>query len=232
MKMITTADIKISVLVDRADGVRALRAVHQAFALREPRPGAGKPPGPDGISYQRLADATSRSSEREFVALTQQLASMEEILVSDVLLTTDQGRITIFDLPDQPGNCSRVFQAVAQGGIVVDMIVQNLVGSKAELSFSVPQADLHRALELTRGETTVIDPATRVMADGNIAKLFVLGVGMRSHTGVARRMFGALAACGINISMINTSEVRVSVVVDRARGEEALAALKEAFHIA
>ena len=231
MKMITTADIKISVLVDRADGVRALRAVHQAFGLREPRPGAGKPPSPDGVSYQRLADATNRSSEREFVALTQQLASMEEILVSDVLLTTDQGRITIFDLPDQPGNCSRVFQAVAQGGIVVDMIVQNLVGSKAELSFSVPQADLHSALELTRGETAVIDPATRVVADADIAKLFVLGVGMRSHTGVARRMFGALAACGINISMINTSEVRVSVVVDRARGEEALAALKEAFHI-
>jgi aspartate kinase len=232
MKMITTADIKISVLVDRADGVRALRAVHQAFGLREPRPGAGKPGGPVGVSYQRLADAASRSTEREFVALTQQLASMEEIVVSDVLLTTDQGRITIFDLPDQPGNCSRVFQAVARGGIVVDMIVQNLVRDKAELSFSVPQPDLDRALELTRAEIAVIDGATRVVADANIAKLFVLGVGMRSHTGVARRMFGALAAHGINISMINTSEVRVSVVVDRARGEEALGALKEAFHLA
>jgi aspartate kinase len=232
MKMITTADIKISVLVDRADGVRALRAVHHAFSLRDPRPGAGMPGGPEGVSYQRLADVASRSSDRDFAALTQQLASMEEIVVSDVLLATDQGRITIFDLPDQPGNCSRVFQAVARGGIVVDMIVQNLVGKKAELSFSVPQPDLDRALELTRSETAEIDPTTRVMADGNIAKLFVLGVGMRSHTGVARRMFGALAERGINISMINTSEVRVSVVVDRARGEEALAALKEAFHLA
>jgi aspartate kinase len=233
MKMITTADIKISVLVDRADGVRALRAVHQAFGLREPRPGAGKPAGPAGVSYQRIADAApARSGEREFAALTQQLARMEDIVVSDVLLATDQGRITIFGLPDRPGNCSRVFEAVAKGGIVVDMIVQNLVAGKAELSFSVPQPDLARALELTRGEAAAIDSTTRVAADADIAKLFVLGVGMRSHTGVARRMFGALAERGINIAMINTSEVRVSVVVDRPRGEEALAALKEAFNLA
>jgi aspartate kinase len=233
MKMITTADVKISVLVDRADGMRALRAVHQAFGLREPRPGAGKPGGPAGVSYQRLADAAGRSSsEREFAALTQQLAGMEDIVVSDVLLTTDQGRITIFGLPDRPGNCSRVFESVAKGGIVVDMIVQNLVAGKAELSFSVPQPDLDRALQLTRGAAAAIDPSTRVAADAEIAKLFVLGVGMRTHTGVARRMFGALAERGINISMINTSEVRVSVVVDRARGEEALAALKEAFNLA
>ena len=76
-----------------------------------------------------------------------------------------------------------------------------------------------------------IDPATRVLADADIARLFVLGVGMRTHTGVARRMFGALAQRGINISMINTSEVCVSVVVDRSRGEGALAGLKEAFHV-
>jgi aspartate kinase len=231
MKMITTADIKISVLVDRADGVRALRAVHQAFGLREPRPGAGKPGGPAGVSYQRLAGAAGRSTEREFAALTQQLARMEDIVVSDVLLTTDQGRITIYGLPDRAGNCSRVFEAVAKGGIVVDMIVQNLVAGKAELSFSVPQPDLARALEMTRAEAATIDPATRVAADSEIAKLFVLGVGMRSHTGVARRMFGALAERGINISMINTSEVCVSVVVDRNRGEEALACLKATFNI-
>jgi aspartate kinase len=156
---------------------------------------------------------------------------MEDILVSDVLLTTDQGRITIFGLPDQPGHCSRVFQAVASAGIVVDMIVQNLVAGRAELSFSVPQADLTRALELTRKLTAAQGPTTRVVADADIARLFVLGVGMRTHTGVARRMFGALARRGINISMINTSEVRLSVVVDRPRGEEALAALKEAFGV-
>lgn len=157
---------------------------------------------------------------------------MEEIIISDVLLNMDNGRITIFDLPDRVGNCSRVFQAVAAGGINVDMIVQNLTSAgHAELSFSVPRADLPRALELTQAVLPELDPATRVVADANIAKLFVLGVGMRTHTGVAKRMFGALASRGINISMINTSEVCVSAVVDRQRGEEALACLKEAFNV-
>jgi aspartate kinase len=233
MKMITTADIKISVLVDRADGVRALRAVHQAFGLGEARPGAGQGATPGASEFQRRpANGMPPASERDLAALTQQLASMEDIVVSDVLLTTDQGRITIFDLPDRPGHCSQVFQAIAAGGIVVDMIVQNLTAGRTELGFSVPQPDLDRAVELTRQVAGAIDPATRVVGDGNIARLFVLGVGMRTHTGVARRMFGALAERGINIGMINTSEVRVSVVVDRDRGEEALACLKETFNVA
>jgi aspartate kinase len=112
------------------------------------------------------------------------------------------------------------------------MIVQNLSGKdRAELSFSVPRSELGRAEARTREVVQTIDPATRVLADADIARLFVLGVGMRTHTGVARRMFGALAQRGINISMINTSEVCVSVVVDRNRGEEALVGLKEAFHV-
>jgi aspartate kinase len=165
--------------------------------------------------------------------MTQQLSSMEDIVVSDVLLSTDQGRITIRDLPNRPETCSQVFQAVAAGGIVVDMIVQNLTGpGRAELSFSVPLEDLQRALTLTEQAVQGIDPAIGVTADEDIAKLFVLGVGMRTHTGVARRMFGALAERGINIGMINTSEVRLNVVVDRDRGGEALACLKEAFNVA
>jgi aspartate kinase len=233
MKMITTADIKISVLVSRAEGIKALRAVHQAFGLAQPRPGAGQSGGKGNLQFQRRpAGVVSPKSGRDLTALTQQLASMEDIVVSDVLLATDQGRITIFGLPDQPGYCSRVFQAVASAGIVVDMIVQNLAAGRTELSFSVPQADLERALTVTRQVVGVLDPATRVAADAGIARLFVHGVGMRTHTGVARLMFGALAQRGINISMINTSEVRISVVVDRARGEEALACLKEAFHLA
>ena len=233
MKMITTGDIKISVLVDRADGVRALRAVHQAFQLHQPRPGAGLPGSSVQAAFKpRPAVAVPEPVSRDLTSLTQQLSSMEEIIVSDVLLKTDQGRITIFGLPDRAGNCSRVFQAVAAGGIVVDLIVQNLAGQgRAELSFSVPSSELARALKLTQDVARSIDPATRVVADANIAKLFVLGVGMRTHTGVARRMFGALAERGINIAMINTSEVRVSVVVDRDRGEEALACLKEAFDV-
>ncbi|HEY7311932.1 MAG TPA: aspartate kinase [Gemmataceae bacterium] len=232
MKMITTADIKISVLVSRNEGIKALRAVHQAFALAQPRPGSGQPGGKGNHDFQRRPiGAVSPKSSRDLTALTQQLASMEDIVVSDVLLATDQGRITIFGLPDKPGYCSRVFQAVAAAGIVVDMIVQNLAAGRTELSFSVPQADLDRALTVTREVVAALDSTTRVAADAGIARLFVHGVGMRTHTGVARRMFGALAQRGINISMINTSEVRLSVVVDRARGEEALLCLKEAFNL-
>jgi aspartate kinase len=218
--------------VGRSDGVRALRAVHQAFNLAAPRPGAGLPAGQGSHPFQRRPSPTHpAASGRDLAALTQQLASMEDIVVSDVLLATDEGRITVFGLPDRPGHCSRVFQAVAAGGIVVDMIVQNLAGGNPELSFSVPHADLERALALTREVAGRIEPGTRVVGEAGIAKLYVLGVGMRTHTGVARRMFGALARRGINIAMINTSEVCISVVVDRDRGEEALACLKEAFNL-
>jgi aspartate kinase len=233
MRMITTGDIKISVLVDKADGTRVLRAVHQAFELGKPRPGAGAPagrPGSAGFSRRPAGLLEESPAAPGPAELTQRLSSMEEIVVSDVLLNTDQGRITIFDLLDEPGICLKVFQAIAASGIVVDMIVQNIKRKgRAELSFSVPRGDLGRALAATESAVHGIDPGTRVAADANIAKLFVLGVGMRTHTGVARRMFGALARRGINISMINTSEVRVSAVVDGRRGEEALACLKEAF---
>jgi aspartate kinase len=223
IKMITTADIKISVLVDRADGVRALRAVHRAFGLAEPRPGAGLPmPEPA---------APAAASARDLAALAHRLSNMEDILVTDVRLVADQGRITLFGLPDEPGNCSRIFQAVAAAGIVVDMIIQNLTAGHPELSFSVPRADLARTLELTRTAAGAIAPGTEVFAEAEIANVYVQGVGMRSHTGVARRMFGALGAAHINISMINTSEVRLSVVVDRARGAQALECLREAFHL-
>jgi aspartate kinase len=221
IKMITTADIKISVLVERKDGLRALRAVHQAFALAQARPGAGLP----------AAQSVQSPATHDMAALTQRLSNMEDILVSEVCLDADQGRITLFGLPDEPGHCSRVFQAVAAGGIVVDMIVQNHTGGRPELSFSVPQADLARALELTREVARSIVDNTEVLAESAIANVYVMGVGMRTHTGVARKMFGALARRGINISMINTSEVRLSVVVDRTRGAEALECLREAFHL-
>jgi aspartate kinase len=234
MKMITTGDIKISVLVDKADGTKALRAVHQAFQLDKARPGAGQPAGPTpaGPFQRRPSAVLEELSGKDFLVTSQQLSSMEDIVVSDVLLNTDHGRITIMDLPDQSGNCSKVFQVVASAGIVVDMIVQNLPkAGKAELSFSVPRGDIARALAQTEEVVRSIDSTARVAADAEIARVYVLGVGMRTHTGVARRMFGALAARGINISMINTSEVCVSVVVDRQRGEEALKCLQEAFGV-
>ncbi len=237
VKMITTGDIKISVLVEKNDGVRALKAVHQAFKLHDPRKGAGLPTGGDVVPAAafklRPAPLVDDDKLPDLASVATKLAGMEDILVSDVQLNADQSRITVFDLPDKPGNCSRVFNAVATGGIIVDTIVQNLTGpERAELSFTVPKADLTRALKRTQDVVRAIDPTCRVVGESDIAVLFVLGVGMRTHTGVARSMFGVLAERGINILMINTSEVCIGVVVERARGGEALACLREAFHIA
>jgi aspartate kinase len=179
------------------------------------------------------AEPAPAEDGRHLTAIAQRLSSMEDIVVSDVLLDMGQGRITVFNLPDQPGVCSHVFQTIAAAGIVVDMILQNVSGAtRAQISFSVPRQDVSRAVQLMRDLTRTLDPAIEVAADPDIARLIVLGIGMRTHTGVARRMFGALAEHGINIGMINTSEVCITVVVDRPRGEQALAALREAFLLA
>lgn len=232
MKMITTGDIKISVLVNRADATKALRAVHQAFGLDRTRTPMGVNPvaAARAAAPDRPVPQAQGLSEGDLANISRRLTSMEDIVISDVQLGTDQGRITVFDLPERQSVCSKVFESVAAGGIVVDMIVQNRSGAgRTQLSFSVPRADLDKARRLTEEFTRQVDAVSRVVADPDIATIYVLGVGMRTHTGVARRMFGALAERGINIGMINTSEVRVSVVVDRDKGEAALAALREAF---
>ncbi len=225
LKMITTADIKISVLVDKNDGPKALRAVHRAFGLEAVKP--------SHVQNQKAGWSPLKTTGKKDIAgLAQLLSSMEDILVSDVELSTDQGRLTVSNLTERPTNCSSLFQAVANAGIVVDMIVQNLASNgRATLSFSVPQPDLSAALKVVQSAVKSLDADAVVSTEADIARLIVSGIGMRTHTGVARRMFGALAERGINIGMINTSEIRISVVVDRVRGEEALNALRSAFHL-
>jgi aspartate kinase len=231
IKMITTGDIKISVLVDRADSVRALKAVHHAFGLQNARTGAGLPGG-ETKEFKDRPLPRGDEAARDLTLVTQRLGGMEDIVISGVQLSAEYGRITVFDLPNSPGNCSKVFQAVATSGIMVDTIVQNLHGPNlAELSFTVPKSDLRRALIRTQDVLREINPQGKVAGDSDIAVLYTFGVGMRTHTGVARKMFGALAEKGINITMITTSEVCVSVVVELARGEEALECLKKAFAV-
>ncbi len=229
MKMITTGEIKISVLVDKADAEKALRAVHCAFALEKPRYGAGA--SVDDVNHSKIAVRKNNQTPGDLVEITQQLASMEEILVSEIQQAVDQGRITLFGLQDKPGNSLAIFQAVASGGIVVDMIVQNLCGGKADLSFSVPREKLQSALALAVEAARSIDVNIQASADSEIATLYVLGVGMRTHTGVARRIFGSLASAGINILMINTSETCISVVVQKNQGNLAEEKLKKVFDI-
>ncbi len=227
VKSVTTGDIKISALVDKPDGPRALRALHQAFALDQPRLDYSAP-SPD-TSAGQLPDL------RELLAsdlpVTGRLEAMEDIVVSDLSLDETQGRVTVRNVPAQTRVLSDLFSAIAQAGINVDLIVHSTKNGTqlAELSFSVPRADVPRAAEIARSLAKQRWPDAQVLAEPNIAVVSVTGVGVRTHTGVARRMFGALAQQGINIAMISTSEIRVEVVVDAERGQEALAALRHAF---
>jgi aspartate kinase len=157
------------------------------------------------------------------------MQNMEDLLINDITLDASQARVTISGVPDKPGVAAQVFEEIAAGGIVVDMIVQSIGREElANLSFTVPQKDLAKSLELVSslGRRLGCAPPTSCP---EVAKLTVFGTGMRSHTGVASRLFRSLAAVGINVDMINTSEVRMSVVVEGAQGAKALDVLKTEF---
>jgi aspartate kinase len=157
------------------------------------------------------------------------LQKMEELLIDDIALDESQARLTISGVPDQPGIAAAVFDAVADGGIFVDMIVQSFGRQgKANLSFTAPQRQFPDCLALL---TPLADKlhCGPVTSSPRVAKLSISGIGMRSHTAVAIRMFECLARAGINIEMISTSEVRINVVVDGQHGQKALAALQAAF---
>jgi aspartate kinase len=140
-----------------------------------------------------------------------------------------QARVTISALPDAPGVAAQVFEGIASGGIFVDMIVQSFGrAGRANLSFTVPRSELARAVDVAR-ELAKRLGCGAVSSSPRVGKLSVSGIGMRSHTGVAIRMFRALAETGINVEMINTSEVRVNVAVDGDKGPQGLACLQRAF---
>ena len=217
--MITTSEIKISVLVERQYALEALRAVHEAFALdREPPDGEG-----DGSG---TAAKVSADSPDEIVA---RIERMEDLIIEDITLDASQARLTIAGVADIPGLAAQVFDEIAEAGIVVDMIVQSFGRhGHANISFTVAQDDLEKGMAVAADLARALDcpPPT---SSPKVAKLSVFGVGMRSHTSVAARMFRSLSAAGVNVDMISTSEVRVNVVVDREQGKLAIEALEEEF---
>jgi aspartate kinase len=230
IQMITTSEIKISVLVARSQGVDALRAVHAAFELEVVPADLRFSEDPPEIAVTLVQKNQGPVSTEN--AIVGSAPGMEDLVISDVELDRSQARITLLNVPDKPGQAALVFRAIADSGINVDMIVQDMseeVGREAHtlLSFSIPSRDAIQAVEAL---TQLLGPNS-VAVDPNIAKLSVMGVGIRSHTGVATRMFAALAAANINISMINSSEVRINVATDAAHGEIGLEALKKAFDI-
>lgn len=223
IRLITTSEIKITVLVDRRDGVRALKAVHDAFGLH-----VLKLPSEQTNPYASTGKPTFHGHLT--TTPTASLQEMESIVVTDVAIDVSQARITISDFPDIPGNCAKIFSAIALAGVNVDLIIQSSDDNGvSELSFTVPRTDLERALEQTQLTFQKISPQSRAQADAEIAKVMIYGVGIRSQTGVVQTMFGALAEKGINIDMISTSEICVSVVVHQRHAETAVKALREAF---
>ncbi|MCC6848223.1 MAG: aspartate kinase [Deltaproteobacteria bacterium] len=156
-------------------------------------------------------------------------ASMENVLVSGVTSDRDEAKITLVGVPDQPGLAARVFGPIADANIVVDMIIQNASASGAtDLTFTVPKADFRQAMDLVETLAREVG-AAGVRTAEDVAKVSIVGLGMRSHAGVAAKMFRTLADVGINIQMIATSEIKTSVVVDAKYVELAVRVLHDAF---
>ena len=158
--------------------------------------------------------------------------SMEGIVVRGVALDKNQAKVTLVAVPDKPGVAARIFKALGDATVNVDMIVQNIshgTGAPAtDLSFTVEKADLLKAQKVIEGLKSEIGFGN-VIATEKIGKLSIVGVGMKSHTGVAGKLFETLANEGVNIDMISTSEIKISVVIDLARGEQAMKAVHAAF---
>jgi aspartate kinase len=224
IEMITTSEIKISVLVARDKCDAALKAVHRGFNLD-----AESVAAPTVGVRQKRSQVWHIGQDELVREVVSRLAHMEDIVVSEVQLDDTQSLITLRNLPDKPGISAQLFAAVAEGDVMVDMIVQNVSHKgHAEVSFTVPRDDLQRCLLLVR-EVASHWPESELAFQQDIAKLSVMGIGLRTHTGVGERMFRALAEKGINIQLINTSEIRMSAVVAREQGVAAHECLLETF---
>jgi len=171
----------------------------------------------------------SSFTEAEGTWVVEEDANMDSVLVSGVTYDKDEAKVTLLSVPDRPGLAAQIFTPIAEANIVVDMIIQNASeDGTTDLTFTVPKADYKKAMALVEKMADTIQ-AKGVTVDPHIAKVSIVGVGMRTHAGVAAKMFQVLAQKGINIEMISTSEIKISVVVNEKHTESAVRALHEAF---
>lgn len=165
----------------------------------------------------------------EGTLITYEESGMEQALISGIAFNRDEAQLTVAGVPDEPGVAYRILGAVADANIEVDMIVQNVAeDGTADFTFTVHRNDYERSLEIVRGVSGELG-ADKVEGNSGIVKLSLVGVGMRSHAGIASRMFQALYSEGINILMISTSEIKISVVIEEKYLELGVRALHEAF---
>ncbi len=158
-------------------------------------------------------------------------AAMEDVVLRGVSLEKNQAKVTIIGVPDKPGVAAGLFSALAESGTNVDMIVQNVSqDGTTDLTFTINRDDLAQARKVIEAQVAKIGARSYTAKDG-IGKLSVVGIGMRSHTGVAATLFQALAQAGINIQMISTSEIKISVIIDESEGPRATQAVHDAFKL-
>jgi aspartate kinase len=181
--------------------------------------------------YQVPLRVCSTFDEGPGTLITMESAAMEQPLVSGIAHSLNEAKVTVLGVPDIPGVASRILGPVSAAQIEVDMIVQNIgLDATTDFTFTVKREDFDRTMELLEAVRSELG-ARELVGDNTIAKVSVVGVGMRSHAGVATRAFDALAADGINIQMISTSEIKISVVIDERYMELAVRAIHSEFDL-
>ena len=163
--------------------------------------------------------------------ITEEHAAMEDVVIRGVSLEKNQAKVTIIGVPDKPGVAAGLFSALAESGTNVDMIVQNVsLAGTTDLTFTLNTDDLPAARKVIEAQVAATGAKSHTAQDG-ISKLSVVGIGMRSHTGVAATLFRALAEAGINIQMISTSEIKISVIINESEGSRATQVVHDAFKL-
>src|SRR5437868_593714 len=177
-------------------------------------------------------EVRSSLNENQGTIVKEETTSMEDIVVRGVSLDKNQAKVTLVGVPDKPGVAARIFKAIGDANVNVDMIVQNISHGRGtpatDLSFTVDKPDLLKAQKVIDSLRAEIGFG-QVISTENIGKLSIVGVGMKSHSGIAGRMFEILAQESVNIDMISTSEIKISVIIDLANGEQDMKAVHEAF---
>ena len=182
-----------------------------------------------GMKFKVPIHVRSSFSEAEGTWVVEEDETMDAVFVSGVTYDKDEAKVTLLGVPDRPGLAAQIFGPIAAANIVVDMIIQNAsAAGTTDLTFTVPKTDYKKAIAVVENMADTIQ-AKGVTVDPNIAKVSIIGVGMRTHAGVAARMFQALSREGINIEMISTSEIKVSVVIGQKNTERAVKALHKEF---
>ncbi|HCU24363.1 MAG TPA: aspartate kinase [Deltaproteobacteria bacterium] len=181
--------------------------------------------------YRVPVEVRSSFNDNPGTWVTKEEKPMESRLVTGVSYQKDEAKIAVRQVPDKPGVAAKIFEAISEANINVDMIVQNVSSEGfTDLTFTVPKSDLKRALVVIEKIAQEIG-AKKVETSENIAKLSIIGLGMRSHAGIAGKMFSALAKENINIQMISTSEIKISIIIDEKYTELAVRVLHEVFEL-